>query len=107
MTAEWTVEQTMDEWWSLTKDGHRPGWASVEGDADEWLSIAYAIEAGGSVRHKRCAASTDDTGTKLWSPRNAIGKGDVHLLSPVEAVHLAKNIRRTIAGTCREMTNPS
>lgn len=47
-------------------------WASLEGDAEEMLQLADAIEQRAPMSAKRIALRWDDTGPMLMSPRNSM-----------------------------------
>jgi hypothetical protein len=72
----------LDDWYVLEKENGRPtGFVCVEGDRSEWIGIANAMKVRESCRHKRCAASTRDNGSRyeFYSPRNSIGTCEAEL----------------------------
>lgn len=83
-------------WYAIERaDGTRLQWASIEGDAEEMLAIADAIERRGSVAFKRCAVHVDVVGRVLMhSPRNSV---DQTVITLADADALARSIRECIA----------
>ena len=67
--------------------------ADVEGTTAEMLSIAEAIEAEGSVEHRRCSVEWLDHGVELMSPRNSETPG---VITHDQARELAADIRSKI-----------
>ncbi len=82
-------------WYSIESCGpNRLTSASVEGTAEEMLAIAEAIEIGGSVSFRRCAALETKDGYELYSPLNSMGTNG--LVSTEEALELAADIREKL-----------
>jgi hypothetical protein len=70
--------------------------ADVEGTSSEMAAIADAIENGGSVTFRRCAAvALGDGRYSLFSPRNSQPEGAA-VITPEQARHLAAEIRRVL-----------
>ena len=103
----WAIDESMDDWWSLTVGGIWPGGSSVEGPAEDWLAVAEAIETGGRASSKRCAVMIEPPGAVLWSPRNCTGPSDVRRLSKAEADALAVAIRATLAEAAARPPRPA
>lgn len=68
--------------------------ADVEGDADNMLGIAAAIERREGFDAKRCAVAFDGDRVFFWSPRNSMTRGEVTL---ADADALAVEIRAVLA----------
>lgn len=67
--------------------------ADVEGDGDEMLSIAKAIEDRTSFGANRCAVRVSGNTVALWSPRNSRNPGHIPLSA---ADKLAASIRSVV-----------
>lgn len=68
--------------------------ADVEGDANDMLRIAEAIEKREDFDAYRCAVAFDGDRVFFWSPRNSMTRGEVTL---ADADALAAEIRATLA----------
>lgn len=103
------LEQVFDDEpdWFVLGDGG--GWTSVEGTAEEWLTIAEVLASGSFPPGRRylsmgrCAIARDGMGIahellwRLWSPRNRAGARDDVYVGRVEGFALARNIREVVA----------
>ena len=87
------LDRCWDNWYVLRGGTN---WASVEGEAEEWLEIACGIIAGKNVHHRRCAAYRDDAGYTFSSPRNSTSERDSVWMDHDEAKVLAKQIVDTL-----------
>lgn len=109
--------EVMGDWWVLERESHDGrDWieptgpnsgglrcssrldpsADVEGPAEQWLSIAEALENGQDAFFKRCAVRWKDGLASITSPRNSSRDAWV---TQATARHLASEIRRKLKGT--------
>ncbi len=88
---------SFDNWFTLTDErGLRINGADIEGDRDEWLQVAAAIERGESISFKRCAAIRTTDGWELSSPRNSISPTKI---TSAQGAQLVTEICRVLAET--------
>lgn len=81
--------------WYVLEGG--ANWASIEGDASEWIAVANALRHRDSVRFKRLACTKTDKGWDLYAPRNACGSRDTVHLPEKDGAALADDIARCLA----------
>lgn len=80
-----------DDWYSVIREPYRQiNGASIEGNAEEMLALAEAIESRSAYSAKRCAVDARTDRVQLWSPRNSVTES---IVSRADAEHLAADIR--------------
>ncbi|MGN6107252.1 MAG: hypothetical protein ACTHU0_19245 [Kofleriaceae bacterium] len=89
---------SLDDWWTI-EEPVGPGRtrrlcdADIEGDSEEMLAIAEAIEQRGRAAFKRCSVGFADGACFLSSPRNSTREARISL---ADADALAADIRSKV-----------